>query len=198
VNNALLIYLPEPLSPTVCGLFRALSVSVRLAVRVPAAEGVNVMLIKQLAPGASAAVQVVEAMAKLVAFGPVMLKEKLMSAPAPVLVTASVLGLAVVPILAFPKLMLGGLRLTMGAFTVCKTPDDVLVRKLPSPGYRAVSVLVPALRKIIEQFPAAALPVQLSPVLAVTVTVPVAVPVNCGATVKATTTGCWRVEGLGK
>jgi ABC-type long-subunit fatty acid transport system fused permease/ATPase subunit len=34
------------------------------------------MLIKQLAPGASVAVQVVEAMAKLVAFAPVMLKEK--------------------------------------------------------------------------------------------------------------------------
>jgi hypothetical protein len=37
-----------------CELFGTLSVSVRVGVRIPVAENGNVMLIKQLAPGASA------------------------------------------------------------------------------------------------------------------------------------------------
>jgi len=49
---------PVPLSCTVWGLPRALSVKVSAPVDVPAAAGVNTTLIVQLAPAESAAVQV--------------------------------------------------------------------------------------------------------------------------------------------
>jgi hypothetical protein len=39
--------------------------------------------------------------------------------------------------------------------------------------------------------------VQLSPVLAVTVTLPVGIPLNCGATLKLTVTICPMIAGLG-
>jgi hypothetical protein len=43
---------PVPVSPTDCGLLKALSVNTRLAVRVPVAVGVNVTLMAQFAPAA--------------------------------------------------------------------------------------------------------------------------------------------------
>ena len=62
------------------------------------------------------------------------------------------------PTVVFPKLTFGGLKVTVGEFTVCDTPGDAgLARKLVSPPYLAVSVLVPAMRKLIEQLPAATL-----------------------------------------
>jgi hypothetical protein len=48
---------PVPVSDTVCGLFPALSVIVKVPVRVPSAVGVNVMLILQFFPAASVAPQ---------------------------------------------------------------------------------------------------------------------------------------------
>jgi hypothetical protein len=48
---------PVPVSDTVCGLFHALSVIVKVPVRVPSAVGVNVMLILQFFPAASVAPQ---------------------------------------------------------------------------------------------------------------------------------------------
>lgn len=58
------------------------------------------------------------------------------------LVTAFVFGLVVVPTLVLPKFSFGGLRVTVGAFSVCATPIEVLVRKLPSPEYWAVGTFV--------------------------------------------------------
>ncbi len=163
------VYFPELLSPTFCGLFVALSVRVRFAVRAPVAVGLNVRLITQPAPGFSVAVQVVDDIAKSPAFGPVMLQEKLMSAPVPVLVIVSAFGTLVLPTLVLPKLMLGGLRVTVGEFTVCDTLADTgLARKLVSPPYVAVRVLVLVVRKLIEQFPVATAPTHISPVLALT------------------------------
>ncbi|HET7440144.1 MAG TPA: hypothetical protein VFJ47_02495 [Terriglobales bacterium] len=49
---------PIPLSGTFCGLPAALSVTLKAAVRVPGAVGLNLMLIVQLAPAASELVQV--------------------------------------------------------------------------------------------------------------------------------------------
>jgi hypothetical protein len=49
------VFVPVPVSPTVCGLFAALSVMVRVPVRVPVAVGVNVTLIVQLALAANVA-----------------------------------------------------------------------------------------------------------------------------------------------
>jgi len=50
--------LPVPLRLSICGLFKALSVIVRLAVLVPLAEGVKVTLIAQFAPAATELPQV--------------------------------------------------------------------------------------------------------------------------------------------
>jgi len=62
----------------------------------------------------------------------------------------------------------------------------------------AVKVLAPALLKTIEQLPAPEIsdPLQVSPVLAFTVTEPVGVPFPL--TVKLTVTACPTMEGLGK
>jgi hypothetical protein len=49
---------PIPLSGTFCGLPAALSVTLKAAVRVPEAVGLNLMLIVQLAPAASELPQV--------------------------------------------------------------------------------------------------------------------------------------------
>jgi len=49
---------PVPVSEIVCGLLEALSVSVSVPVRVPAAVGVNFTLIVQLAPAATELPQV--------------------------------------------------------------------------------------------------------------------------------------------
>ncbi len=61
-----------------------------------------------------------------------MLQERFRSVTVLVLVTVTPL-VWLVPRLTFPKLMLDGLRLTVGEFTDCETPDDVLLLKLLSP-----------------------------------------------------------------
>ena len=76
----------------VCGLLLALSVSVKVAVCAPLTVGLKVTLRTQLAPGFSVAgrvPQVVLDTVNLLALVPVMLHEKLMSAPVPVLETVS-------------------------------------------------------------------------------------------------------------
>lgn len=46
----------------------------------------------------------------------------------------SAFGALVVPAVVFPKLTLGGLKVTVGEFTLCDTPADAgLARKLVSP-----------------------------------------------------------------
>ena len=52
------VLMPIPLSVMVCGLFVALSVRVRVPVRVPIAAGTNFTLIEQLAPAATELPQV--------------------------------------------------------------------------------------------------------------------------------------------
>lgn len=61
-----------------------------------------------------------------------------------------------------------------------------------------MSVFVPLFTKVIEQLPAweESVPVQDSPVLAVTVTDPVG-PAPVPAAEKLTVTACWRLEGFG-
>lgn len=62
--------LPTPCRGAVCGLLEALSVSVSVALRVPWADGENVMLTLQFAP-ACKLVQVLLAIEKLELFAPV-------------------------------------------------------------------------------------------------------------------------------
>jgi hypothetical protein len=85
-------YFPVPLSATVCGLLRALSVRFSLEFCAPVAFGVKVTLMTQLAPGfrvAGGVPQVVLDTVNSFAFGPLMFQEKLVSAAVPVLVTVS-------------------------------------------------------------------------------------------------------------
>jgi hypothetical protein len=86
-----------------------------------------------------------------------------------------------------------------GPSTACCTPGEVDVRKFPSPPYVAVSVFAPGVTKTTWQLPvpAVSVAVQNSPVLEVTVTVPVGTPVNCGDTEKLTVTGRLTPTGFG-
>src|SRR5215469_1771414 len=79
---------PVPVNPTVCGLPFALSLIVRVPVRVPVAEGVNVMLIAQEAPAATDVPQLFVC-AKSPAFVPVMAMLVMFSAAFPVLLNVA-------------------------------------------------------------------------------------------------------------
>lgn len=86
-------YWPTPERVTSCGVLLALSASLKLAVSVPVRVGAKVTLMTQLAPGfnvAGAVPQVVLVTENCRGFVPVMLHEKLMSAPVPVLATFTV------------------------------------------------------------------------------------------------------------
>lgn len=109
-----------------------MSVSLSVAVWLPVDVGLNVTLRTQLLPGFRVELQVVLDTENRFAFVPVILQERLISAPVPVFLTVSAL-VALLPRVTLPKPMLVGLRFTVGEFTVCDTPDDVLLLKLLSP-----------------------------------------------------------------
>lgn len=105
---------------TVCGLLPALSVSLRLAVCVPVLVGAKVTLRTQLAPGfsvAGAVPQVVLDTENCFWFAPVMFHERFVSAPVPVLATVTGC-VPLLPRVTVPKLIVDGLRVTVGEFTV--------------------------------------------------------------------------------
>jgi hypothetical protein len=90
--------IPVPLRATLCGLFAALSVIVRLAVLVPLAVGVKVTLTAQLPFGITVApVQVSALLPKSLAFVPVSPTLVIVRFPDPVLVTVSVCAVLFVP-----------------------------------------------------------------------------------------------------
>ena len=80
---------PVPVRGTVCGLPVALSVMLMLAVRVPVADGVNVMPIVHFALTAMGEAQLSDSV-KSAAFVPVMKIEVSVSATLPVLVSVTV------------------------------------------------------------------------------------------------------------
>ncbi len=83
---------PVPLSATVCGLLAALSAMVRVPARLPAAVGVKVTLIAQLAPAAIDAAQLLLAPKSPLAAMLVMLK-----AAFPVFLSVTVCGALAIP-----------------------------------------------------------------------------------------------------
>lgn len=92
VGPSIYFYWPMPVRATVCGLLLALSASLKLAVSVPVVVGAKVTLMTQLAPGfsvAGAVPQVVLDTENWLGFFPVMLHERLMSAPVPVFATVT-------------------------------------------------------------------------------------------------------------
>jgi hypothetical protein len=110
-------WLPLPLSGTVCGLPGALSVTERLALRLPVALGLKLTEIEQLAPGARVEGESgqVFVCAKSPASAPVIPIELIVSAPLPELVRVTLCAELVVPTCCWPKLRLVGEKLTAGA-----------------------------------------------------------------------------------
>lgn len=89
----------------------------RVAEYVAMLLGLKVTLITQVEPGFSVVPQVVLDTEYRAALKPVMLQDRLISAPVPVLETVSA-SVELVFRLTLPKLRLVGLRLTVGEFTV--------------------------------------------------------------------------------
>jgi hypothetical protein len=106
---------PVPVRLTDCGLPEALSVIVKLAERLPAAVGVNVTLIVQVAPAATLEVVQVLVWAKSGPLEPVMATPVMVSAALPLFVTVIPWLVLVVPTSWPVKLRLGPESVTLGA-----------------------------------------------------------------------------------
>src|SRR5215472_658935 len=105
---------PVPLSEALSGLSGALSVIVRVPVRVPVAAGVNVTLIAQDAPAATDVPQLFVC-AKSLAFVPITAILVMLSGALPVLLNITACAPLVVPTVWLAKVRLVGDRLTAGA-----------------------------------------------------------------------------------
>ena len=114
----------EPLRATVCGLFPAVSVNVRVAARVPTADGVKVTLTVQVPEPARLPPQVFAEIAKSVAFGPEMAMLLMLIEAVPALLIVTDCGEVVPPTAVFAKVMLAGVSMTPGALPV---PDNATV-----------------------------------------------------------------------
>ena len=101
---------PVPVRDTVCGEPEALSVRVRLPMRVPPAVGANVTDMVQLAPAATLDPQVLDS-----AKSPVEAIDVTLSAAAPLLVSVTVCAALVVPVFCAAKVRLVGENAAAGA-----------------------------------------------------------------------------------
>jgi len=108
------VQFPVPFNPAACGEPTALSIAERLAVSVPVAAGLKATDKVQLAPAASDVPQVLNESTKLVAFGPVKLKDFADIATEPVLVSVRVCAAEVVPTLVVANVKLTGDSDTVG------------------------------------------------------------------------------------
>jgi len=130
---------PVPVSGTVWGLFAALSVSVKLAERVPAAVGENVIETLQLVPAASVNPEHPSLTSvKSSVFGTAALLMK--SDAVPVFAIVIDCGALVAPIAREPNVSDVGVRLTAGALEVDVPPPPPLLPPLllpPSPAATA-------------------------------------------------------------
>ncbi len=119
---------PIPVRDAVCGLPEALSMTVMLAWRVPAAAGVNSTLIEQLVPSAREDPQVL-VWAKSPLFVPVTPIELMVNVALPVLLRVSTLSGPLVPTGSLAKVILVGDNDATGAMpvpmsgTVCGLPE---------------------------------------------------------------------------
>src|SRR5947209_4085026 len=125
-----------------CGESGALSVRVRLAVRVPPTVGAKVTLIVQVAPAAMVAGDTgqVEVWAKSPALVPLRAMVVMASAALPVLVTVTFCAALVVPTAWLAKPSVAGERDTPGTGVVVPVPDSGTPCGLPA----ASSVMVTA------------------------------------------------------
>ena len=98
-----LAVVPIPLSGTCCGLPLALSVTVKLAVRLPVVEGLNVRLTVQLLAAAKELAQVVAVSGKSAASVPVTAMLVMVNVVVPTLVSVTFLTALVTPNATVPK-----------------------------------------------------------------------------------------------
>jgi hypothetical protein len=130
---------PVPVSATVWGELAALSATVRVAVKLPAPEGVKVMEIVQLAPAATLPPQLL-AWLKLAAFVPLRAMEVMASVAEPVLVSVTVCaGLALAT--AETKLSEVLLSETAGVPVCVPPPPDELLELHPEKTRRAAEAV---------------------------------------------------------
>src|SRR3989449_5575324 len=113
--------MPIPASDTDCGLPGASSAMVTVAVLAPVAAGVNLMLIVQLAPGATEPAPVGQvlpaAKAKSAACAPVMVMLVRFSGAPPLLVSVTFCAALVVPTRCLPKALLVAESVAVGGGT---------------------------------------------------------------------------------
>lgn len=107
-------YLPVPDSATLCGLPGALSVKLRLPVRVPVCVGVKFTLTMQLLPAASVLPHFLADVNENNAKSPVVAMFEMFKTEAPVLVTVTFFAGEVTPTFFVGKAIEVGLRLTIG------------------------------------------------------------------------------------
>jgi hypothetical protein len=107
-----------PESVTVCGLFPAESLNETLAMRVPTAVGVNIMLTVQLAEPARLAPQVLAAIVKSPPFAPEMLMRAMLMAAVPVLLKVIDCGELEAPTVVPANVRLPGKAVALGRLPV--------------------------------------------------------------------------------
>jgi hypothetical protein len=124
---------PVPVRGTVCGLPTALSARERLALRAPAADGVNITLMAQLAPALRLEPQVLVS-AKSAAFAPVTVTLVSDIVELPVFVSVTDWDALGEPTALFPKERLVGANVAMASTpvperaTLCVPPKALSVR----------------------------------------------------------------------
>ena len=117
-------WLPVPDNVTVCGLFPAESVNVRVAMRAPATEGVNAMFTVQLPEPARVAPHVLLEMAKSAAPVPEIMMLLMLRAVEPPLLSVTDCGELVEPMIVAVNVRLAGVTLALGRLPV---PDSSTV-----------------------------------------------------------------------
>lgn len=197
---------PVPVNFTVCGEPVALSATERLAVRAPAAAGLNSTETVQLAAAASVAPQVVADFRNEVALVPVMVSDVSVTVAVPVFFTVTSCAAVVEPTVVDAKVRLVGESVTESgavpvpvSFTVCGEPVALsATERLPVSAPAAVGLnstetvqLAAAARVAPHVVADLRNEVALVPVMVSEVSVTVAVPVfftvtNCAAVVEPT------------
>jgi hypothetical protein len=187
----IVIVLPLP-TLIVDSTFGALSVTLRVAVKLATEDGRNVTEILQLAPAARVLPQVL-AWAKAVEFAPVIVIPLIESTALPLFVSVAFCAVLVVP-LAAVKVSVPGTKTAPGcsaAVTLTDATVDVLPLLLLSPPYTAVTVWTPNARDAVVSVatPPLTTPVPSVDEASIKVTVPLALTVpEVGTTVAVNVT----------
>jgi hypothetical protein len=150
----------DPERDAVCGLVAALSVNTRLAVRVPEAEGVKVMVAEQLDPEIKVDPHDLLVIAKSEASAPVIAMLLIVIVDGPALLNVTDLGELVEPIAVFAKVTLVGATDTPPVLDAVAVPVSATCSAVPLAEILKVAARAPAAAglktTLIAQLPAPA------------------------------------------